>query len=95
VTNEPISTIETEGQGGGSNGPAGRPVGEITEGEVPDLQGVRTEDAIVALEQAGLNYVIVETSGATGTPGIVASQDPAAGTEGGSDTSVTLVVPSS
>lgn len=95
VTNEPISTIETEGQGGGSNGPAGRPVGEVTEGEVPDLQGVRTEDAIVALEQAGLSYIIVETASATGTPGIVASQDPAAGTEGGSDTSVTLVVPSS
>jgi transcriptional regulator with XRE-family HTH domain len=95
VTNEPISTIDTEGQGGGSQGPAGRPVGEVTEGKVPDLQGVRTEDAIVALEQAGLSYVVVETAGATGTPGIVASQDPPPGTEGGSDTSVTLVVPSS
>ena len=62
---------------------------------MPDLQGVRTEDAIVALEQAGLNYVIVETDSATGTPGIVASQNPAPGTDGDSDTSVTLVVPSS
>ena len=95
VTSESIPTIETEGQGGGDGGPAGRPVGEITEGEVPDLQGVRTEDAIVALEQAGLNYVVVETESASGTPGIVASQDPAPGTDGGDDTSVTLVVPSS
>jgi transcriptional regulator with XRE-family HTH domain len=95
ATTEPIATIETEGQGGGAQGPAGRPVGEITEGEVPDLQGVRAEDAIVALEQAGLSYVIVETESASGTPGIVSSQDPAAGTKGDSDTAVTLVVPSS
>ncbi len=93
VTNPP-STAVVEGEGGGDVG-VGRPVGEITEGEVPDLAGVRTEDAIVALEQAGLSYVVVETESADGTPGVVASQSPAAGTEGGSNTSVTLVVPAS
>jgi transcriptional regulator with XRE-family HTH domain len=92
----PQATIQPEGQGGGPQDPAiGRPVGEITEGEVPDLVGVRTDDAILALEQAGLSYIVVETENADGTPGVVASQNPAAGTEGGSQTSVTLVVPSS
>jgi beta-lactam-binding protein with PASTA domain len=56
---------------------------------------VRVDDAIVALEQAGLSYVIVETDGVGGTPGVVTSQDPAAGTEGSGSTSVTLVVPRS
>lgn len=93
VTNSP-STVVVEGQGGGDTG-VGRPVGDITEGEVPDLAGVATEDAILALEQAGLNYVVVETQSAEGAPGVVVSQSPPAGTEGGSDTSVTLVVPAS
>ena len=51
--------------------------------------------AILALEQAGLSYVVVETDSAEGTPGVVASQNPAPGTKGGSSTSVTLVVPAS
>ena len=92
----PPSTITTEGEGGGIQQPGvGKPVGEIKKGEVPDLAGVRTDDAILALEQAGLSYVVVETEDANGTPGVVASQNPAAGTKGGSNTSVTLVVPSS
>jgi cytoskeletal protein RodZ len=93
VTNRP-PTVVVEGQGGGDTN-VGRPVGDITEGEVPDLAGVSTEDAIVALEQAGFSYVVVETDSADGRPGIVASQNPPAGTEGGSNTSVTLVVPAS
>jgi transcriptional regulator with XRE-family HTH domain len=94
VTNLP--TITAEGEGGGVQQPGiGRPVGDITEGEVPDLVGVRTDDAILALEQAGLSYIVVETEDAGGTPGVVSSQDPAPETEGGSDMSVTLVVPSS
>jgi hypothetical protein len=91
VVNEPLPIVSPEGEGGGQVA-AGRPVGEITEGEVPDLAGVLVDDALTALEQAGLNYVVVETD-IDGTPGIVTSQDPAPGTEAGSTTSVTLVVP--
>ncbi|MBI5288399.1 MAG: helix-turn-helix domain-containing protein [Chloroflexi bacterium] len=94
VTNNPVPTITTEGQGGGVQQPGvGKPIPEIKKGEVPDLTGVRADDAIMALEQAGLNYVIVETEDASGTAGVVSSQDPAGGTKGGSKTSVTLVVP--
>jgi transcriptional regulator with XRE-family HTH domain len=96
VTTKPAPTITTEGQGGGLQQPGvGKPIPEIKEGEVPDLTGVRADDAILALEQAGLNYVIVETDNADGTAGLVASQDPPGGTKGGSKTSVTLVVPRS
>lgn len=88
------TTPAVEGQGGGIQDPAiGRPVGEIEEGVVPDLQDVRVDDAIAALRQAGLQYLIVETDTAVGTPGVVAEQDPAPGTDAGGDTSVTLVVP--
>ncbi len=96
VTNNPSPTVTTEGQGGGVQQPGvGKPIPEIKEGEVPDLTGVRSDDAILALEQAGLNYVVVETDNTDGAAGIVASQDPAGGTKGGSKTSVTLVVPRS
>jgi len=96
VTNSPVPTITTEGQGGGVQQPGvGKPIPEIKEGEVPDLSGVRADDAILALEQAGLNYVIVETDNTDGTAGVVVSQDPEPGTKGGSKTSVTLVVPRS
>jgi len=92
----PLPTVQPEGEGGGPQDPAvGRPVGDINEGEVPDLVGVRTDDAILALEQAGLTYIVVETASASGTPGVVASQNPEPGTEGDGDTSVTLVVPAS
>lgn len=91
---KPLPTVQTEGQGGGIQNPAaGKPVGEVKKGVVPDLSGVRVDDAITALGQAGLTYVIVETATARGTAGVVASQDPAPGSRGGGSTSVTLVVP--
>ena len=65
----------------------------MKKGTVPDLTSVRLDDALAALTQAGLSYVVVETDKAKGTPGVVASQDPAPGTKGGQSTSVTLVVP--
>ena len=86
-------TTQPEGQGGGQQPALGRPVGEVREGVVPDLSGVRVDDAISALGTAGIPYVIVETDSASGTPGVVASQDPSAGTNAGGATSVTLVVP--
>jgi transcriptional regulator with XRE-family HTH domain len=91
----PIPTSAVEAQGGGPAVAVGRPVGEIKKGTVPDLTAVRLDDALTALGQAGLNYVVVETDAAKGTPGVVSSQDPAPGTKGGASTSVTLVVPSS
>ena len=57
------------------------------------VREVRLEDAINALTQAGLEYVIVETETVDGTPEIVVSQDPVPGTEANGDTAVTLVVP--
>jgi len=83
----------TESQGGGLQPAAGRPVGAVEDGVVPNLAGTRLTDAIIALDEAGLNYIIVETAEVDGTPAIVASQQPAAGTEAGGSTSVTLVVP--
>jgi transcriptional regulator with XRE-family HTH domain len=91
----PIPTSAIEAQGGGPAVAVGRPVGEIKKGTVPDLTAVRLDDALTALGQAGLNYVVVETDTAKGTPGVVSSQDPPPGTKGGASTSVTLVVPSS
>jgi transcriptional regulator with XRE-family HTH domain len=85
------STAQTEGLGGGAR--PGRPVGDVEKGVVPNLTGVSVEAALAALAQAEIDYVIVETDGASGTPGIVASQDPSAGTEANGSTSVTLVVP--
>jgi transcriptional regulator with XRE-family HTH domain len=89
-------TVVQEGIGGGVSSPTGgRPVGAIQEGIVPDLTGVRLEDAITALQQARLDYVIIDNTTAQGEAGIVSSQDPAAGTDAGDDTAVTLVVPRS
>jgi transcriptional regulator with XRE-family HTH domain len=82
---------QTEGLGGGVR--PGRPVGDVEKGVVPDLAGVSIDAALDALTTAGIDYLIVETAAADGTPGIVASQDPAAGTKAGGSTSVTLVVP--
>jgi transcriptional regulator with XRE-family HTH domain len=90
--NAPLPTITTEGQGGGEQPAIGRPVGAIEKGTVPDLNGVRVDDALVALAEAEISYVVVETDDA-GTPGVVAAQDPAPGTRASGDTSVTLVVP--
>ena len=86
-----VATGQTEGLGGGAR--PGRPVGDVEEGVVPNLAGVSVEAALDALTQAEIDYVIVETDTADGTPGIVVSQDPAAGTKAGGRTSVTLVVP--
>jgi len=87
-------TQQPEAEGGGPPPVReGRPVGEVEEGVVPDLAGVRVEDAIAALQTAEIDFVIVETEGAQGSPGIVVSQDPPAGSDADGDTSVTLVVP--
>ena len=90
TNNTPASS---EGLGGGPV--TGRPVGEVETGVVPDLTGVSVDAALDALTQAELDYLIVETDAVDGTPGIVASQDPAPGTEANGDESVTLVVPRS
>jgi transcriptional regulator with XRE-family HTH domain len=83
----------TEGLGGGERPALGRPVGEVQRGVVPDLAGVRVDDAIAALATAEIDYIIVETTVVEGTPGVVSSQSPPAGTGAGGDTAVTLVVP--
>jgi len=88
-----LPTIVPEASGGGPAPALGKPLGEIKKGVVPDLTAVRLDDALAALTQAGLSYVVVETDKVSGQPGVVASQDPAPGTKGGASTSVTLVVP--
>jgi beta-lactam-binding protein with PASTA domain len=93
-TKTPVAAITTEALGGGQQPAVGKPPPtDIKKGTVPDLKDVRLDDALTALGQAGLSYVVVETAGTPGTPGVVASQDPAPGTKGGGSTSVTLVVP--
>jgi transcriptional regulator with XRE-family HTH domain len=93
ATQVPATALPTEGQGGGLQPAVGRPVGDVEEGVVPDLNGVRVDDAIVALGQAEIDYVIVETDTVQGTPNVVASQSPAPGTDAKDETAVTLVVP--
>ena len=94
VAPTPLPTqLPTEGQGGGLPPALGRPVGEVEEGVVPDLNGVRVDDAMLALAQAEIDYLIVETDAVEGTPGVVTSQSPEPGTDADGDTSVTLVVP--
>ena len=93
VTAQSTPTAAAEAQGGGPPPQLGRAVGTVTKGTVPDLQDVKLDEAIAALGQAGLSYVVVETGGVTGQADIVASQDPAPGTKASGDTSVTLVVP--
>lgn len=83
--------VAGEARGGGA-GP-GRTVGDVEKGVVPDLSGVSVNAAVDALTQAEISYVIVETDTATGTPGIVTSQDPAPGERVSGGNSVTLVVP--
>lgn len=93
VITEP--TVEVEAEGGGPQPDLPRPFdpNTVEEGTVPDLENVRVEDALAALDRAGLSFVVVETDEVDGEPGVVVSQDPEPGTEGGSDTAVTLVVP--
>ncbi len=88
-------TTTAEGSGGGPAPAGGKPPGEVKKGTVPDLKDLRLDDALAALSQAGLSYVVVETDKVSGQAGVVASQDPAPGTKGGASTSVTLVVPRS
>jgi beta-lactam-binding protein with PASTA domain len=71
----------------------GKPVGEIEKDVVPDLAGVRLDDAIAALKQAEIDFLIVETDTAAGTPGVITSQNPSPGTDANGSTSVTLLVP--
>jgi transcriptional regulator with XRE-family HTH domain len=89
----PVAQVTTEAVGGGPQPAVGKPIGEVKKGTVPDLKDVRLDDAITAIGQAGMTYVVVETDKVTGTPGVVAAQDPEPGTKGGGTTAVTLVVP--
>jgi transcriptional regulator with XRE-family HTH domain len=89
----PSSTASPEGLGGGEQQPLGKPVPAIEEGVVPDLGGVRVDEAIGALAGAGVDFVVVESDAAEGQPGFVASQDPQPGAEAGGSTSITLLVP--
>ncbi|HYM15923.1 MAG TPA: helix-turn-helix domain-containing protein, partial [Dehalococcoidia bacterium] len=84
-------TLTTEAFGGGLQPVQGRAVGNVTKGTVPDLRNVSLTDAMTALNQAGLSFLVVETDKAQGQPGIVTSQDPQPGTKGNSAPSVTLV----
>jgi transcriptional regulator with XRE-family HTH domain len=86
-------TSAPEGQGGGPQPGLGKPVGEIEKDVVPDLAGVRLDDAIAALKQAEIDFLIVETDTAAGTPGVITSQNPSPGTDASGGTSVTLLVP--
>jgi hypothetical protein len=89
---EPTAPAENLG-GAPQAGVGGKPVGNVEKDVVPDLAGVRVDDAIVALREAEIDYLIVETDAATGTPGVISSQSPSPGTEADGGTSVTLVVP--
>lgn len=94
VQTTPLAAVTPEGLGGGQRPAVGKPPPtDIKKGTVPDLKDVRLDDALTALTQAGLSYVVVETDRVSGQSGVVASQDPAPGTKGGGSTSVTLVVP--
>jgi len=94
IANGDVSpTTAPEGQGGGPQPGLGRPVGDVQKDVVPDLAGVRLNDAIAALKEAEIDFLIVETDTAAGTPGVITSQNPAPGTDAGGSTSVTLVVP--
>ena len=88
-----VTASAPEASGGGPPPTGGKPIGEVKKGTVPDLTGARVDDAMTAVGEAGMAYVVVETDSARGTPGVVASQDPAPGTKGNSSTAVTLVVP--
>jgi transcriptional regulator with XRE-family HTH domain len=91
----PIATASPEGLGGGPQADLGRPVPTFEAGVVPDLSGVRVDEAIGALAGAGINFVVVESDAADGQPGFVASQDPEPGAEAEGSTSITLLVPRS
>jgi transcriptional regulator with XRE-family HTH domain len=91
----PGAVPTTEAEGGGPQPGLGRPVGEIEKDVVPNLAGVRLDDALVALIEAEIDFIVVETDTAEGTPGVITSQNPGPGTRANNSTSVTLVVPRS
>jgi transcriptional regulator with XRE-family HTH domain len=88
-----LPTLAPEGEGGGPQPGLGRAIGAVEKDVVPDVAGARLDDAIVALEQAEIDYVVVETDTVDGTPGVIATQNPSPGTHANNSTSVTLVVP--
>lgn len=88
-------TVAPEASGGGPAPAIGKAPGPVQKGVVPDLRDLSLDDALSQLNSAGLSYVVVETNQVNGQAGIVLSQDPAPGTRGNANTSVTLVVPRS
>jgi cytoskeletal protein RodZ len=95
----PVSAVEgvTEETAPGEVGltpvPAlARPVGPVTPGEVPDLESVDMDSALDALQEADINYVVIEVNNDQVPEGLVIQQDPAPGTKAEPETSVTLVV---
>jgi transcriptional regulator with XRE-family HTH domain len=93
VQAQDTATVEPEGLGGAPQQGLGKPVGTIEKNVVPNLAGVRLDDALAALQQAEIDYVVVETDSVEGTPGVISSQNPNPGTKASNSTSVTLVVP--
>lgn len=61
---------------------------------IPNVVGMLKQDAIAALEKALLKYAIQEKQVAGVQPGVVADMDPKAGSQGTTQTVVTLVVSS-
>jgi transcriptional regulator with XRE-family HTH domain len=92
----PETSPTTEAQGGAPQpGVGGRPVGPVEKDVVPNLAGVRLDDALTALQEAEIDFIVIETDAADGAPGVVTSQNPGAGTQADDSTSVTLMVPRS
>jgi cytoskeletal protein RodZ len=69
-----------------------RPVGPVIPGRVPDLEGVDIESALAALQEAEVNYVIIEVNNDDVLSGLVFQQSPAPGSKADPRTPVTLVV---
>jgi serine/threonine-protein kinase len=61
--------------------------------ELPSVVGKTPKDAKVTLEELGLKVEVTNDATATGTPGRVASQEPAAGESVSEGETVTLTVP--
>ncbi len=69
-----------------------RPVGPVIPGRVPDLQSVDVESALAALQEADINYVVIEVENDQVPRGLVFQQSPAPGSKADPSTPVTLVV---
>jgi 1A family penicillin-binding protein len=61
---------------------------------IPNVTGMLKQDAIAALEAAKLKYAVLEKDSSSVAPGRVFDQDPKAGSQGTTQTVVTLVVSS-